>query len=509
VVKVGDTLARRYELSQSLGGGGLGEVFVARDGQSRRDVAVKIFDAARVTAERLERMTTVLAATSGVEHPVVALPRVQVGLAEEPPFVAGALVPGEDLAAFAGRVGIVPWQRALEIVQATADGLAALWTATGVAHRALKPGNIRIAADGEVRVLDFGVAELGVQPVAARRSGDVVEYRAPEQLGGSPGNEASDVFTLGVILFELTTGVHPFTGPTAFKIARKMLTQAAPPKPAELAPQVQLPSQIDALITRALGRQPASRFKDIAEMAAALAATRRSPGTMPRPRAPVSPDTPRLEDLTQRFQMPEMPEDSTTAVRLPAPRTPAPSAPAPPSAPTPPSAPPVEQAPPVAPPQVPVPASPEPRKTPPPVDAPRPAPQSHSLASLPPEPPGDDGVEHTERVPGRRPAADRTVVLAMSERPPPPTPARTVELRGVHAFAGSTTNQPDSVHSPDDDPPPIATERVIVTRRPPEPSEPEAPAPIIKSSGELPSMWFNLAIAFVIAVAIAALWALL
>ncbi|WP_434419394.1 protein kinase domain-containing protein [Nannocystis pusilla] len=157
-----------------------------------------------------------------------------------------------------------------------------------------------------------------MQPVPADEHGIVAEYRAPEQLAGAPGDASSDVFTLGVLLFELTTGVHPFTGPTAFKAARAVTSQRAAPRPSALAPATPLPSQVEALIVRALAPQPSQRFfKDVAEMAQHLALIRRSPGLTPRTSAAPAPPTAEDEEPTQHGALPESAEDRTTIVSLP------------------------------------------------------------------------------------------------------------------------------------------------------------------------------------------------
>lgn len=313
-MKVGETLAGRYELRRSLGCGGSGEVFAAHDLRSRREIAVKALHG-EVAADRLNSMASLLSAAMRIDHPVVVLPRVQLGLAEAPPFLAGELVAGEDLATLSAR-GPAPWARAIEIALACADGLIALADATGAAHRALKPGNVRVAPGGEVRLLDFGVAELGARPVGPREGGSFVEYRAPEQLGGAAGDSRSDVFSLGVLLFELLTGVHPYIDSSAFKVAHKMLAQRSAPKPAERAPGVPLPSQVGALVERMLAREPADRFKDIVELRHHLAVVRRSPGIISRARPPEAAPAAPAEELTQAFEPSAEPEDLTTAVNL-------------------------------------------------------------------------------------------------------------------------------------------------------------------------------------------------
>lgn len=269
-VKVGDTLAGRYELRQVLAGGRC-SLFLAHDRSADRPIAIKVFDGAHVAAGELQRYAARLAAASAVVHPAVIVPGVQVATSESPPFVAGELLQGEDLASLCARLKPIPWTRATAIVQACAEGLATLAAATGAAHRALRPGNVWLAASGQAQVLDFGIAELGAPPVRPRADGTFVEYRAPEQLEGAPGDGRSDVFSLGVLLFEMVTGVHPFSGPSAAAVAIKLLTQPAP-VPSLVAPQIELPAPLTAVITRALARRPKDRIPDPSSLARDLAA---------------------------------------------------------------------------------------------------------------------------------------------------------------------------------------------------------------------------------------------
>lgn len=339
-MKIGETLDQRFELRATLGAGGLGEVFLARDLRARRDVAVKVLDAARCPAAARRRYTELVESAMRSQLPGVALPRVHVGLSATPPFVAGDALAGDDLAALRGRLGALPWPRALAIVRAAAVACAALTRATGAGHRALKPGNVRVGAGDEVHVLDFGVAELGVQPTPPRADGTFAEYRAPEQLAGAAGDARSDVFTLGVLLFELATGVHPFAGPSAFKAANKSLMQPTP-RPAELAPHVALPAQLEALLLRALARAPTDRHRDAGELAEHLGLVLRAPGALraataapPQPGPPAPPQPASAESH----------DDSETALALPVLRVARPLARPPASQP---SAPPTEDGPPL------------------------------------------------------------------------------------------------------------------------------------------------------------------
>lgn len=301
-MKVGDTIAGRYELLESLGGG-RGALFVAQDRTTNRRVAVKIFAAA--APEDLQRYAARLVAADRVRHTSVVLPRIQVATSESPPFIAGELLQGEDLAGLCGHTQPLPWPRALAIVQACCEGLGALAEATGAAHLALRPGNVWNSGDWPAQVLDFGISELGPPPSRPRADGSFVEYRAPEQLEGSPGDARSDVFSLGVLLLEAVTGVHPFASPNAAAVNIKVLMQPVP-TPAQLAPQVELPAALTPLLARMLARRPKDRIADAAslgrELATLLAA---APRVAARP--VITPPTPPPEPEPEVDRLPAPP----------------------------------------------------------------------------------------------------------------------------------------------------------------------------------------------------------
>jgi serine/threonine protein kinase len=311
--EVGGVLAHRYELAELLGGGGLGRVFRARDLRTGRDVAVKLFDPARCPAEALARHAALVRAAMRVKHGAVALPRDGVATTSTPPFVVGEHLAGDDLDSLRARHGALPWERAFEIAARCAEALKILSSETGKAHRALKPGNLRVGAKGEVHLLDFGVAELGVQPVPARGDGQLVEYRAPEQLEGAGGDPRTDVYGLGVLLFEMITGVHPFAGASPFKLRHRVLLQPAP-RPADVAPDVAVPARVEDLLARALARRPEERFTDPAEMAKLLAMVRMAPG-FPRAASAAGTAAATSEETTSVPAAPE--RDATTRLFSP------------------------------------------------------------------------------------------------------------------------------------------------------------------------------------------------
>jgi Tol biopolymer transport system component len=256
-----------YEIISSLGAGGMGEVYRARDARLGRDVALKIIGQALAsdpaTRARLEREARLLAA---LQHPHV---EVIHGLEEEGGtlFLVLELVEGETLdAVLAG--GALPPARALDVARQVAEALEAAHR-QGIVHRDLKPSNIRFTSDGAVKVLDFGLAkrieESGSQPGAATTmtlgetaAGAILgtpAYMSPEQARGRPSAQPADVWSLGCLLYEMLAGRRAFAGETAADCLAAVLSASADwsamPRGA--------PASIRRLLTRCLDKEPQHR----------------------------------------------------------------------------------------------------------------------------------------------------------------------------------------------------------------------------------------------------------
>jgi serine/threonine-protein kinase len=216
----GVVLAGRYRIAGLIGRGGMGEVYRADDLKLEQPVALKFLPRAlEGDTERLERLYGEVRMARQVSHPAVC--RVwDVGEAEGQHFLSMELVDGENLASLLRRIGRFPQDKAVEIARQVADGLAAAHE-KGVLHRDLKPANVMLDAQGKVRLTDFGLAGLA----AEMRGGDVRSgtpaYMAPEQLQGREVTARSDIYSLGLVLYELVTGRRAFEGKGFAELLRR------------------------------------------------------------------------------------------------------------------------------------------------------------------------------------------------------------------------------------------------------------------------------------------------
>ncbi len=264
-----------YEILSLLGRGGMGEVYRAHDTRLRRDVALKVLPSIRpADPERLRRFEQEARAAAALNHPNI-LSVYDIGQHDGFPYIVMELVPGETLAARIRR-GPVPLAEALRIGADLADALGAAH-AHGIVHRDLKPGNVMCDADGRLKILDFGLAKMMTSDTdpttltpATTRVGQVLGtpgYMSPEQLLGRPLDHRTDIFSLGVILFELVTGQRPFAGDDVSALRHTALT-ARVRTPADVDPSV--PRSVSALVARMMERDPAGRPDSAGALAAEL-----------------------------------------------------------------------------------------------------------------------------------------------------------------------------------------------------------------------------------------------
>jgi ABC-type antimicrobial peptide transport system permease subunit len=243
----------------------MGAVFRARDAKLGRSVAVKVL-ASRPGGNALARFEREARTVAALRHPgIVTL--LDVGEEGGAPYLVMELVEGESLAA-AIRRGLAPWDAA-RIVRQVAEALAHAHAA-GVVHRDVTPGNVLLDRDGRARLTDFGVARSdGLEGDAARlsKTGALVgtpSYIAPEVLAGGAATARSDIYALGVVLYEALTGELPHTGESMLQLVDHVLT-VTPPAPRSIAPQV--PETLSAICMKALARDPARRYASAQDLA--------------------------------------------------------------------------------------------------------------------------------------------------------------------------------------------------------------------------------------------------
>jgi len=261
----------RYRVISRLGSGGMADVYLAQDQLLGRQVAVKVlhhhFAEDQEFVERFRREASSAAALS---HPnIVAI--FDRGEWNGTYYIAMEYVAGRSLKALVRETGpldpILAIDTVIQILRA-----ARFAHKRGVIHRDLKPHNVILDEEGRARVTDFGIARAGASDMTMTGSiMGTAQYLSPEQAQGYTVSAASDLYSVGVILYELLTGVVPFEGETAVAIAFKQVS-ATPRPPSELNPR--LPHSLDAVVLRALAKDPIERYADDDELIAALEAER-------------------------------------------------------------------------------------------------------------------------------------------------------------------------------------------------------------------------------------------
>ena len=251
-------IAERYRLGASLGRGGMGEVYRATDETLGREVAVKLMLRSVENTSAVERFQREARAAARLTDPhIVAV--YDFGQHDDTFYLVMELVEGRSVAAELAESGSLSWERAITIVEQAAVGLAAAH-AQNVVHRDIKPSNLLVAADGTVKVADFGIAHLpGAETQELTVTGEILgspHYLAPERARGLQGGPESDVYALGCVLYQLVTGRPPFVGdhPTAVLYQH---VDTPPVPPAQLRPELAGP--YDGVLLRMLAKAPEDR----------------------------------------------------------------------------------------------------------------------------------------------------------------------------------------------------------------------------------------------------------
>jgi serine/threonine-protein kinase len=259
----GTLIADRYRIISPLGRGGMGEVFRADDLTLGQPVALKFLPDSMIDNSMLERFRNEVRIARRISHPNVC--RVyDIGETDNQVFLSMEYVDGEDLSSLLRRIGRLPRDKALEIARKICAGLAAAHD-KGVLHRDLKPSNIMLDVRGEVLIMDFGLAGL-VHEIEDMRSGTPA-YMAPEQLAGNEVTARSDIYALGLVLYELFTGKPVFEGKTHDEIMR-VRRESSPHRPSTLIRD--LDPAVEMVILRCLEEEPDNRPSSALIVSAAL-----------------------------------------------------------------------------------------------------------------------------------------------------------------------------------------------------------------------------------------------
>lgn len=285
-----------YRVLSLLGMGGMGEVYLAEDTRLGRRVALKLLPPEFThNAERIHRFEREARAASALNHPnIVTI--YEVGQSDGTYFIATELVEGQTLRE------LMPPARteikvALNVILQVADALAAAHAA-GIVHRDVKPENIMLRPDGYVKVLDFGLAKLSEPDSVTDKSQKSTEiqhtdtgavmgtaaYMSPEQALGQVVDHRSDIFSLGVVLYEITSGMHPFRGPTAAATYAALLNEE-PPSPINSNPDIS--PELERIIIRALEKDREMRYQTASDLRAELKRWQRARDSSPTVSTPI------------------------------------------------------------------------------------------------------------------------------------------------------------------------------------------------------------------------------
>jgi eukaryotic-like serine/threonine-protein kinase len=270
-VVVGELMAERYELEELVGTGGMSSVYRAHDRLLERDVALKVLHAQFVAdTDYVERFRREARSVAQLSHPNIVTV-IDRGEQDGRQFIVFEYINGENLKALVEREGPLPEQDAVRLTLQIARALGFAHE-HGLVHRDVKPQNVLLNGDGQAKVTDFGIARSLDVKGGLTQTGTVMgtsDYIAPEQARGSRVDAQSDIYSLGAVLYELLTGEVPFPGDNFVAVAMRHINEP-PPSVRERRPDVS--PRLDALIRRAMAKEPRDRFGSMDELCAELIA---------------------------------------------------------------------------------------------------------------------------------------------------------------------------------------------------------------------------------------------
>ena len=255
----------RYVLAHLLGSGGMAEVYLAHDEVLGRNVALKILGGRHAESEEfVERFKREARSAASLSHPNIVQIFDQGRAQDGTYYIAMEYVPGGTLKEHIKENGPLGPRRAAAVAVQIAEALEVAHR-RGVIHRDIKPQNVLVSASGDIKVADFGIARAAAATAISHTSAvlGTAKYMSPEQAMGKPATPASDLYSLGVVLYEMLTGEVPYEADTPIGIAMQHVKE--PPRPPkELRPEI--PEQVNALVVRLLAKDPADRYTSAAEL---------------------------------------------------------------------------------------------------------------------------------------------------------------------------------------------------------------------------------------------------
>ncbi len=278
-VTEGSVVDGRYRVLRKLGAGGMADVWLAEDTHLQRQVALKVLHR-RFAQDRefVERFRREAESAAGLQHPnIVAV--YDRGEFEGTYYIAMQYIEGPTLKQLID--GGLSVEQAVALIRQVLEA-ARFAHRNGIVHRDLKPQNVIVDGDGKALVTDFGIARAGVSEIT--QTGSVMgtpHYLSPEQAQGFEVTSVSDLYSIGVLLYEVLTGRVPFEGESAVAVAMKQVSQV-PQRPSSINPRVS--PALDAVVMRALEKDPGQRFQSADAFIAALDAAMREPGVRLRHR---------------------------------------------------------------------------------------------------------------------------------------------------------------------------------------------------------------------------------
>lgn len=266
MIKIGMMIGDRYEILEKIGTGGMSDVYKAKDHKLNRYVAVKVLkqefseNANFVSKFRIEAQ-----AAAGLMHPSI-VNVYDVGEENGIYYIVMELVEGITLKKYIEKKARLSYKEAVSIAIQVSMGIEAAHN-NHIIHRDIKPQNIMISKDGKVKVTDFGIAKAATSNTITSNVMGSVHYTSPEQARGGYSDEKSDIYSLGITMFEMLTGRVPFNGETTVAIAIKHI-QEEMPSPAEFVPEI--PSSVESIVIKCCQKSPDRRYQSMQELLADL-----------------------------------------------------------------------------------------------------------------------------------------------------------------------------------------------------------------------------------------------